>query len=248
MKVKILLSIVVFFAGSIVFRNHQAEATAAQLSAQQEADVLASTLQIAMFEHAEGSGDTERGSRGLGTLVADGGKRLIITHDHWMHLTPNLHEVEFRDASGRLLLTFQAQAFRALLVYRDGGTLVLRAPAGLQDVPAAPLGGPAGEGDTVWFARRAAPSGGTTVEVVAATVTEANDAAPASLRLRNMDGSAVVPGDSGGGVWTNGRLVGNLWAAGISQRHDLLSRLFGSGDEPSDLTIAALLPLANAAP
>jgi hypothetical protein len=245
MKFRILLTTVIILAGSMVFQNYQTAAANPQPSAEQEAAILASTLQMAMFEFAPAAGGAEPGSRGLGTLVTYRGKTYIITHDHWAHLTPNLHEVELRNAMGELLLTLDARAFRALIAYRDGGTMVLRAPAGLPGLLPAAFGRPAGEEDTVWFARRSATSGRTTVEVVAATVTELEDAArPARMRLRTVDGSAIVPGDSGGGAWANGKLVGNLWAAGVSEPRTFWGNLFGGNEgQPSDLVIAALHPL-----
>jgi hypothetical protein len=32
-----------------------------------------------------------------------------------------------------------------------------------------------------------------------------------SLMLRRVNGKAIEPGDSGGGIWLDGRLVGNMW-------------------------------------
>lgn len=226
--------------------NNSPQAPAPQPSAAEEAAILASTLQLAMYAYAQEPGGPEPGSRGLGTLVADDGETVIVTHDHWAHLTSNLHEVEIRDAAGRLLLTLDAAAFHALIAYRDGGTMVLRTPAGLEGLVPAGLGAPADEGDAVWFARRDPASGRRAVEVVAAAVTAVEQGArPASMRLRNLDGSAVIPGDSGGGVWANGRLVGNLWAASLTKERTFWSEWFGGEEvEPSDMAIAALQPLS----
>lgn len=49
-------------------------------------------------------------------------------------------------------------------------------------------------------------------EVVVARVTAVTEreGIPAYL-LQTVDGTPVVPGDSGGGVWFEGQLVGNLW-------------------------------------
>ena len=244
MKVIALMVTLVLVAGVSVFRNRQEQAKAPALSERQASAILASTVQIAMFEHATEVGGSEAGSQGLGTVVAYGGERLILTHDHWGHLTPDLNEVEMRDAQGQLLLTLDAAACMALMVYRDGGTMVLRAPAELERLAASAPGAPAGEGDVVWFARRDAASGRATVEVAAATVTDVDGfGVPAGMRLRNLDGSAVIPGDSGGGVWAGGRLLGNLWAAGVKERQALWATLFGESGEPSDLTIVALQPL-----
>lgn len=214
-----------------------------------EQEILRSTIQIAMFEYAPEAGGAEPGSRGLGTLVSYAGQTLIVTHDHWAHLTPSLHEVELHDSAGRLLLTLDAQIFRALIAYRDGGTMVLRTPAGLQGLVPATLGAPAGQGDVVWFARRDPAAGRTTVEVVAATVTSLHaKAKPASMHLRNVDGSAVIPGDSGGGVWADGKLAANMWAAGVKEQRFFWSDWFGGRrEEASNLAIAALQPLGSQA-
>ena len=232
-------------AQKLLAAHNTPQAPAPRPSAAEEATILASTIQIAMYEYAQEPGGPEAGSRGLGTLVADGGEIVIVTHDHWAHLTPTLHEVEIRDAAGRLLLTLDGLAFRDLIAYGDGGTMVLRAPAGLEGLLPAELGAPADEGDAVWFARRDPASGRTAVEMVAAAVTAVESAAqPATVRLRNLDGSAIIPGDSGGGVWANGRLVGNLWAAALTKERTLWSDWFGGDEaEPSDRSIAALQPL-----
>lgn len=246
MKVKVLVMVMVMLLGWLAFRNQQAEVAVPQLSEKERATILASTVQIAMFEHATEEGGSERGIQGLGTVVAYGGERLIVTHDHWGPLTPNLNEVEIRDSQGLLLLTLDARALMPLITYRDGGTMVLRAPAALEGPFSAASGAPADEGHIVWFARRAAHSGRATVEVVAATVTHVDGAGtPADMRLRNLDGSAVIPGDSGGGVWADGRILGNLWAAGVREERSWWTMLFGGASEaaPSDLMIVALQPL-----
>jgi len=55
-------------------------------------------------------------------------------------------------------------------------------------------------------------SGNEMVEVVAANVISVTEreGVPAYL-LQTADGTPVLPGDSGGGVWSDGQLVGNLW-------------------------------------
>lgn len=225
--------------------NNTPQAPAPRPSAAEEATMLASTIQVAMYEYAQEPGGAEPGSRGLGTLVSDNGETVILTHDHWAHLTPNLHEVEIRDAAGHLLLTLDGLTFRDLIAYRDGGTMVLRTPAILEGLLPAGLAEPAAKGDAVWFARRDPRSGRKAVEVVAAAVTSLEGAAqPATVRLRNLDGSAIVPGDSGGGVWADGRLVGNLWAAALTKERTFWSAWFGGEQaETSDRSIAALHPL-----
>jgi hypothetical protein len=245
MKVRFLLGTLVIVATGTVFGYRQASVAAPQPATADKAAMLASTLQIAMFAYAVEAGDTEPGSRGLGTLVIHADELLIVTHGHWAHLTPQLHEVELRDASGDLLLTLDAPAFRTLVVYRDGGTMLLRAPDGLHGLVPARLGTTADLAETVWVMRRALASDRGTIEVGAAAVTAVNDDTfPATIRLHSFDGSGVLPGDSGGGVWANGRLVGNLWAGGVKIQSGVWSRLLGNGQEHATRQlVAALQPL-----
>jgi hypothetical protein len=36
------------------------------------------------------------------------------------------------------------------------------------------------------------------------------------VKLAILDDAILVPGDSGGGIWLNGKLVGNTWASFIN--------------------------------
>lgn len=106
---------------------------------------------------------------------------------------------------------------------------------------------PGAGANTVWLTRQAITSAYVTVEVVAATMTGVEDATdPVRMRLRTADGSAVLPGDSGGGVWANGKLIGNVWAGGLREtRYFWGEWLGGDATESSDLVIAALQPLGG---
>lgn len=208
--------------------------------------ILASTLQVAMYEHATDGAQYEAGNRGLASLVTVGGQRYILTHDHWTPLAGNLKEVELRDAAGTLLMVLDAASFTELIHYRDGGAMLLKAPASLHGVLPAEIGidTTAPPSQVVWLARRSPADDGATVEVVPARV-EAVEAEgmPPRLRLRGLDGHVVQPGDSGGGVWLGAQFIGNLWAAGLQIEHTLWTRLTGSGNESAtDLIVAALHP------
>lgn len=207
------------------------------------------TLQLALYEYDRGQG-VEVGGRGLGTLVQRNGERLIVTHDHWTHLNGNLHEVVLRDADGRLLLTLAADRFRTLIRYRDRGTLILAAPAELAGMPAAaPADGVAGEGDTVWVAQRTGANGD--VVQVAGAVVDGTVAAdgPARLQLRGENGAAVVPGDSGGGIWLGAQLVANVWSGGVEVHTTWLGRLLERSEpRTSNLIVGALVPVIQDEP
>ena len=247
MKVKVLLIIVVILGSGMALLFGQSEASVTQLSADAEASILASTIQIAMYEHALEPGSSEAGGDGLGTVIAYGGERLIITHDHWSHINPNLTEVEFRNWMGQLLVTLDAHAFQSLILYRDGGTMVLRVPAGLENIPTAEVGTAAVEGDVVWVARRDVKTGRQTVELFPAAVTAVEiGSGQAKMRLQTLAEGAVIPGDSGGGVWVNGRLVANNWASVMTEKSSLLADLFGAETvQPTSLVIVTLQPFGT---
>ncbi len=241
MKVKILLIAMVIIGCGAAFVSNQSEAASAEISAETEAAILASTVQMAMYEY------NNNGGRGLGTVVAYGAERLIITHDHWAHLTANLNVVEFRNSQGQLLVTLDAKAFRALILYRDGGTMMLRVPMGLESITAAEMGTAVSGTDKVWVTRRDVATNRLTVEVFPASVTALETGeGPAKMRLEILAEGAVIPGDSGGGVWADGRLIANNWSSVVVEKEGLLSGLFGVEQaEPTGLIIAALQPLGS---
>lgn len=147
-------------------------------------------------------------NHGLGTLVAVGGRTLIVTHDHYSEIDTAVADAIVTDYSGREV-ALPIGEFRKLIRYRNNGVMVLEAPAGL------PPGAPLGDGTTVMP--------GSTVQIVhrqpetrALSVVEAvvetwiDYQGIPSYRLRNVNGEVVAPGNSGGGVWAGGRLVGDI--------------------------------------
>ena len=155
--------------------------------------------------------------KGIGTLLTYEGETLLVSHDHWSHLTstvvPDL--VQFHDADGRFLLEMTGDAFSQLVLFRDGGTLIMRAPQALtaQLPNAAAVGHVASlmPGDIVYVAHRQANQDDTVVVMAAEVLAiEFRNSIPL-LSLRSLNGQTIEPGDSGGGVWLDGRFVGNLW-------------------------------------
>jgi hypothetical protein len=51
---------------------------------------------------------------------------------------------------------------------------------------------------------------------------------PAYLKLTAIGNAAVIPGDSGGGVWVNGQLAANLWSQAVVVEKSWFDRLVGS--------------------
>jgi hypothetical protein len=150
---------------------------------------------------------------GLGTLVATDQGVLIVTHDHWGDVLEIADVVEFRDASGRPLQTITGLEFRMSVLYRDSGTMVIVAPAGINLAPAK-----LGDSRQVPLERkvlitRQNPDGSGGVQVIEAEVKSAEIFEGRNAwMLDTLNGDALVRGDSGGGVWLEGKLVGNLWA------------------------------------
>lgn len=152
-------------------------------------------------------------AHGLGTLTQIDNQTFIVTHDHWGDLLATAVTVTFQNAQGQPLAQISGDQFRALIVYQDQGTMVLNAATELapyfsQAVTAQRQ--PLSADEQVLLARHQV--GVDTVEVVAARVTAVTDrnGVPA-YQLQHLDGSPVVEGDSGGGIWLNGQIVGNMW-------------------------------------
>jgi hypothetical protein len=227
------------------FRIGPAEAGAA--GAEMQAQVLASTLQIEIYDAGQAGADgiEQRGARGLATLVEQGGQPYIVTHSHWSLPPERVNSVELRDAAGKLLLVLDGAAFRSLVVYQDAGTLLLAAPPGLQGVvPATPSGKVQPVKDQAVALATRDESGGVAV-VMAIVERVETEAIPARLHLRGPAG-AVVPGDSGDGLWLNGRLAGNLWSIGVVESRSRWSEWYGGASErPTDVILAGLQPLGH---
>lgn len=153
---------------------------------------------------------------GLGTLLRSGEETLIATHDHWKLLERPESVVELSSAGNELLLTISGQEFRRMIRYRDGGTLLVSAPAGLADsFQATSSGQPQSvkRGEILYIAYRQTFSGDAiSVEPVAVKRLQAFEGRPV-YQLESANGQTVQVGNSGGGVWHNGELVGNVWAS-----------------------------------
>lgn len=153
------------------------------------------------------------------------------------------------NADGNLLLTIDAAAFRALIHYRDGGTMVLHAPEQLTGVIPVTVRhvSSLSAGDFVWLVRYSNSGRGPSLDIAAGSIHSIEEAhAPHLLQLLMLDGNSASPGDSGGGVWYDGQPVGNVWANGVTAgqkigRDDSRS----NSGPPLVLILAALLPLES---
>jgi hypothetical protein len=189
-------------------------------------------------------------ARGVGTVVSYGPRVLIITHDHWEWMNDALGRVEFRNANNVLLLEMSGEAFANIVRYRDGGTLVLDAPGILLSSGIVPASlnqeSRIMAGSTVYVAYR--PLENRDLLDLRAAVVESigDDAGRSILNLRSLDGESFVVGDSGGGVWFDGQLMGNLWMSLVVETVVQETRIWGTREiieTRDDASIAARFPL-----
>ena len=175
----------------------------------------------------------------MGTLVQYQGELFVVTHNHYKDYLQDMNLIELRDAENGMILPIYASEFKKLIIYQDAGTMVLLAPDGVANAltPAsldvAPQLKP---GDTVQVAYHR-QSNRDKVEVLEAVIEEVDvSAAEPVVTLRSLNGELIRPGDSGGGVWYNGKLVANTWS--VLTTH---SALDASGNvDPASQTLTGL--------
>jgi hypothetical protein len=177
--------------------------------------------------HVESAGGNYIG-QGIGSLIVYRGVKLLVTHNHYDEILQDLTIIQFRDADNRLLLTILGNLWKSLVVYQDAGTQVLRAPEGLAD-KLAPTIQPASvslmTGEVVFVAHRENPKR-EKITSLPAIVEETKDKQGVPIyQLRSLDGQVIQPGDSGGGIWYDGELVGNNWV--------VLMKSAGDGQAPA---------------
>lgn len=228
-----------------------AQAYEVEIDAAAREQVLNSTVRITIITQKSSTyqaNDTEvkevlvSGSNALGTVVQDGDENYIVTHDHWSHLVSKLHKVQFHNTQGVLLVELERSVFYGLIRYRDGGTMVLEAPDEVatrmkavepsrQDTDKSVQAG-----DELLMAYwNPGAEQHLSVERVAVTLVEDHNGL-ATMKLQTLSGRAVVLGNSGGGVFKDGRLVANMWSTVVVQN----SNSDDTGESsPTDLSRAA---------
>jgi hypothetical protein len=209
------------------------EARAVEVDAAAKEEVLKATVRITV--HYQPTANTQldgnqgqeilvTSSQALGTLVQDREKTYLVTHDHWSHLEKGLRKVQLSNAQGDVLVELERALFYGLIRYRDGGTMVLEAPeqlsSQLQSVEATWNDNEqlAQQGDELLMVHwRPEASEQVSVERVSVTLVEDHEGL-SSMKLQSLSGQAVVQGNSGGGVFKNGRLVANMWSTMVVQQ------------------------------
>lgn len=179
--------------------------------------------------------DGEVVADGLGTLVAHGDETLLVTHDHWSLFDESLGTVTFQTTGGAPIAELDLRDFKKHLRFRDGGTMVLVAPqvvATAVPEPAKALETNAlNHGNGVLLAQQ---TGGKVVLTEASVVAQSEKQGRPVVRLQSAAGQTVVGGDSGGGVWLNGRLVATMWMTVMMESPSTGER------QATDLSVAAI--------
>jgi hypothetical protein len=154
--------------------------------------------------------------------------------------------LELHDAANHKIRSISGFEFKNLIVYQDPGTLVLRAPYGLTDaltpvdVDHQPQLRP---GDIVQVAHRGG-SNRDNVEILDAVLEEITVSGVTPLyKLRFPDGPLLSHGDSGGGIWSGGILVGNTWSIVMTSTTEEISGTSAPvSQSQTNLSYAAIFP------
>ena len=138
MKVKTVLGILAIIIGVAVFSffqffqaNAMHDPTVINLNAVDRAAILSATLQIEISIQADEHGQKYIKAEGLGSLVWDGERTLLVTHNHWGETLQENATVKLYDAYGHPVKTMSGSEFISLMVYLDAGTLILHSPVDL---------------------------------------------------------------------------------------------------------------------
>jgi hypothetical protein len=182
---------------------------------------------------------------GLGTIVNQMGDTLIVTHDHWSLLDQKSGLVRLGDSAGVQLLEVDIEEFRKHIIFQDGGTMVLDASSWMRgDNPET-----AELYDSYdYLVERPSLGFGTPVQVAfrdlqgnvakaEATIAGADQKGSRDvIRLKLEGGKYLDWGDSGGGIWYQGKLLANTWTAIIGVNGESGARY------ATDMSVAAVFP------
>ena len=184
-------------------------------------------------------------SEGLGTLVNTGDEILLLTHDHWSQFDESLGLVELHNSKGEKLAEMELKDFKKLIRYRDGGTMIVSAPreieagnrVNLSLLPGEPLGRQHSvAADRVLLTHRD-QHGESRISLIEATIEKSyTKQGKAVVQMQTANGESIAGGDSGGGIWIQGNLAGNMWATIMMENESTGER------QHTDRSIAALIP------
>lgn len=164
----------------------------------------------------------------LGTLVETQGGKVIVTHGHWGKMLEVANFAHIYDANGEFLLALNGGELKDLIRYQDKGTIVFEAPATLSSLPAAsPVEADLQPADlSLETTNPEMPQAGDQVAYVHLVKGETQRLEVLSATFQSLgrfkrlevlqilvpEGGVILGGNSGGGVWFEGRYIGNVWA------------------------------------
>lgn len=220
-----------------------------EIDPETEKSILNATIQIRMFRRVDANGKFIM-AQGLGTLVQNNHEIQIVTHNHWGEMLQKAEFVRFQDANDHMLLETSGFEFWKLIITQDAGTLLLKAPPGLvaagKDLNFARLGSSrlVNSGDKVLLVHQ--ENGDTGKVIIMQGVVDGSDIYQQLpvFKLHTLDGQSIICGDSGGGVWLEGKLVGNMWGRETVQQSQggNLSTLFQPVLNVKEVGYVAQLP------
>jgi hypothetical protein len=145
-------------------------------------------------------------SGGLGTIVNYGHHQYIITHDHYAQLDAPVATVTITESSGTQIV-LGIKEFHERIRYRNNGVVIFDAP------PQIPGGAAFVNAETIQpdsLVQVVYRSKQTDDAVIIPAIVESRvdfQGIPC-FRIRNLNGEVIEKGNSGGGVWYQGRLIG----------------------------------------
>jgi hypothetical protein len=206
-----ILVLVILIAFILCIFYHQFSQAAAYPLSPEEAEkvqILSATVQILVFP-VEGI----EYERGIGTLFSYGSGTFILTHNHWSMLTISA-KVEFRSDKNQPLLTISGAEFLELVDYRDRGSIIIKAPSALLSQGAVTISDfpDLTEGEELTLVHRNRNDHNQLELMTVKVVRVITDKGTSTYNIIPLNQAEIIPGDSGGGLWRAGQLVGNMWA------------------------------------
>lgn len=241
----ILVSVVLLFAGSnmVVVAEKADNGTDEKVKAW----VLSVTVQIRMFAPTSTKSQFVM-AQGLGTLIRNEDRIQIVTHNHWGEILNNVEFVRFHDASDQLILEINGDEFKKLIRMQDAGTMLLKAPFDVDaSLQVASLGASDEliNADKVFLVHQKDGVTGSVVVLEAVVDRQTTYKQLPVFTLHTLDGQPVVSGDSGGGVWLNGKLVGNMWGRETVEETESWNPMswFGTEQTVKEVCYVAKIPI-----
>jgi hypothetical protein len=205
----LVLSILIVFILSILSNQFSQAAASPQSPAEAEKlQILSATVQLLVFP-PEGI----EYERGIGTLFRYGSGTFILTHNHWSMLTISA-KVEFRNEKNQLLLAISGAEFLELVDYRDRGSIIIKAPSALPSQGAVTISDfpQLTEGEQLTLVHRNSRDHNQLDIMTVKVIRVLTDKGTSAFNIIPLNQAEIIPGDSGGGLWHEGQLAGNMWA------------------------------------